>query len=184
MIRGGARSSEKIMHQQNAGADADSKKRHSTRSKLVDSRRNAQFVQTLNFFIGRENIVHLVRRHTFTHDRIHTGCEPLNRLRHPVPMARHDGSPTLPPARPQHWRTGERTFVGGQKERGHRAPIQGHESCHRHCLNLPPADFRETATSETLAQRLLRLALIACKAGPPARTSILVQHRRLSQSVG
>jgi hypothetical protein len=79
------------MHQQNAGADADSKKRHSTRSKLVDSRRNAQFVQTLNFFIGRENITDLVRRHALAHDRVKAGRKFLSRFGHPVPMARHSG---------------------------------------------------------------------------------------------
>ena len=58
----------------------------------LHSRSNSRaLTETLNFFIGREDIIDLVREHTFAHDRIQTGCEFLNRFRHPVPVARNGG---------------------------------------------------------------------------------------------
>jgi hypothetical protein len=54
-------------------------------------RRRPVITKTLNFFIGREDIIDLVREHTFGRGRIQAGCELLNRLRHPVPVTRHGG---------------------------------------------------------------------------------------------
>ena len=55
--------------------------------RVLVRRRRAQFVQALDFFVGREDIVDLVRRHALAHDRKKAGRELLNGLRHPMPMA-------------------------------------------------------------------------------------------------
>jgi hypothetical protein len=58
-------------------------------SSAIESRPRIQLAEKPNFLISREDIIQLVRRHTFAHDRVNAGCEYLNRLGNLMPMSRH-----------------------------------------------------------------------------------------------